>query len=149
MLKNCGVAADDLAVFSSEPLELPKDALARKSNMSLAVVSGAVTFGLCVIGFVYYAQTSYPIITGGMPIFSFWATGVVFYELTMLGAILMSLSWFLYESGLFTRNKAPVPVYAPGCICLRIHCPADREPEFCRLMEMSGGSNFKAEDEKR
>jgi len=133
-LQKNGVTPKDLDVFSSEPLELPQDALARRSNMSLAVVTGAISFGLCVIGFVYYAQHSYPIITGGMPIFSFWATGVVFYELTMLGSILMSLLWFLKESGLF-KNKPPAPIYSPGSICLRVECSQDQEQSIRKLLE--------------
>jgi len=129
-----GLTPKDIDVFSSEPLELPQSALARRSNMSLAVVTGAISFGLCVIGFVYYAQHSYPIITGGMPIFSFWATGVVFYELTMLGSILMSLIWFLKESQLF-RSKPPAPMYSPGAICLRVECGPEQEQSIRKLLE--------------
>jgi len=133
-LQEKGLTPNDLDVFSSEPLELPQSALPRRSHMSLAVVTGAISFGLCVIGFVYYAQHSYPIITGGMPIFSFWATGVVFYELTMLGSILMSLIWFLKESGLF-KSKPPAPSYSPGSICLRVECGADQEQSIRKLLE--------------
>jgi len=133
-LQEMGVTPKDLDIFSTEPLELPQSALARPSHMSLAVVTGAISFGLCVIGFVYYAQHSYPIITGGMPIFSFWATGVVFYELTMLGSILMSLLWFLKESGLF-KSKPPAPSYSDGSICLRVECSQEQEPSIRKLLE--------------
>ena len=72
--------------------------------MSLGAVSGAVLLGLLTIGFVSYTQHNYPLVTGGMPIFSFWATGAVFYELTMLGAILTTFVWFLWESGVLRRQ---------------------------------------------
>jgi len=145
VLKENGLAPKDLDVFSSEPLELPRSALPRSSHMSLAVVTGAISFGLLVVGFVYLAQHNYPIITGGMPIFSFWATGVVFYELTMLGAILTSLIWFLHESGLFTR-KPPPPSYEPGAICLRVQCAPDKERTLRQLLETAGATNFKTEN---
>jgi hypothetical protein len=36
-------------------------------------------------------QKAYPIVTGGMPIKPPWTNGIIIYELTMLGAILMTL----------------------------------------------------------
>jgi hypothetical protein len=145
-LKANGLNPDDLDVFSSVPLELPRSALQRRSHMSFAVVTGAVTFALLIIGFVYFTQHSYPLITGGMPIFSFWATGVVFYELTMLGAILTSLFWFLRESGLLSRKRRPpAPSFEPGLICLRVHCASNQEDSIRRLLEAAGASNFRTE----
>jgi hypothetical protein len=146
-MKDHGVAAGDLDVFSDEPLELPGSALLRQSHMSLAVVTGAICFGLLVVGFVYFTQFNYPLITGGMPIFSVWATGVVFYELTMLGAILTSLVWFLYESGLLNRKRRqPAPSFEPGTICLRIRCGRDQESALRRLLETAGATNLRSED---
>ena len=66
--------------------------------MSLAAVTGAITSCLLAIGFVYFTQHNYPLITGGMPLFSFWATGVVFYEMTMFGAIVTTFFWFLRKA---------------------------------------------------
>ena len=37
------------------------------------------------------SQKAYPIVTGGMPITPPWTNGIIIYELTMLGAILMTL----------------------------------------------------------
>ena len=104
-LKANGFTPSDIDVFSDEPIEFPRDVLDRPSRMSLVVVMGAIISCLLIIGFVYFTQYNYPIITGGMPIFSFWATGVVFYELTMFGAILTTFFWFLRESGLLRRGR--------------------------------------------
>lgn len=145
-LKADGFTAADLAVFSDEPIEFPRDALHRPSRMSFAVVTGAITSCLLVIGFVYFTQYNYPIVTGGMPIFSFWATGVVFYELMMLGAIVTSLFWFLLESGLLRKtHQPPPPPREPGLICLRVRCDADREQFVRGLMESAGGRDFSQE----
>jgi hypothetical protein len=143
-LRANGVGPDDLDVFSDEPLELPRHALERRTHMSVAVVTGAITSCLLVIGFVYFTQHNYPIITGGMPIFSFWATGVVFYELTMFGAIVTTVFWFLRESGLLRRSgRPPAPLFEPGLICLRVHCDPDQEDGVRRLLETAGASNFR------
>lgn len=142
-LKASGLGPADLDVFSDRPLELPRDAIDRRSNMSVAVVTGAVLSLLLVIGFVYFTQYNYPVVTGGMPLFSFWATGVVFYELTMLGAILTTTFWFLRESGLLRRGgKGPTPSFEPGSISLRVHCDAGRETAVREALERAGASKL-------
>jgi hypothetical protein len=139
ILKAEGFSASDLDVFSDEPVELPRGVLDRPSHMSFTVVTGAITVCLLTIGFVYFTQYDYPLVTGGMPIFSFWATGVIFYELTMLGSILTVLACFLWESGLLRRRRqTPVPLVEPGVICIRVQCRADRAEEVSRCLTQAG-----------
>lgn len=143
-LKANGFGSDDLAVFSDEPVEFPHGVLDRPSRMSLGVVVGAITFCLLATGFVYFTQYSYPLITGGMPLFSFWATGVVFYEMTMLGAILTAFVWFLTESGLLRRDhKAPIPAIEPGVICLRVRCRPNQADEVSGSLKRVGANNVR------
>jgi hypothetical protein len=138
-LKENGYGPDDLAIFSNEPMELPRGVLDRKSHMSLAVVSGAVVFFVLAIAFVYFTQYDYRLVTGGMPIFSFWPTGVIFYEMTMLGAILTALGWFIWESGLLRRDKSiPVPAIEPEAICLRVGCEMDQFGAVASLLTEAG-----------
>jgi len=126
-LQVSGTAVEAMEVFSSEPVELGIAVMERRSRMSLVAVAGAA--GACLLGgvFVYYAQHSYPVITGGMPVFSPWATGVIFYELTMLGAIGATFLALLWESGLARRGvRRGGPVMDPGRIYLRVECPAEQ-----------------------
>jgi len=141
-LKASGYGSDHLTVFSDEPVDFPRGVLDRKSHMSLAVVSGAATFFLLAVAFVYYTQYNYPLVTGGMPIFSFWSTGVVFYEITMLGAILSSLGWFVWESGLLRRDRSiPVPAIEPATICLRVECAPEQFEAAAAVLEKAGAKN--------
>ena len=143
-LKANGFTAIDIAVFSDEPVEIPREVLHRSSHMSLAAVTGAITSCLLAIGFVYFTQLNYPIVTGGMPIFSFWATGVVFYELTMFGAIITTFFWFLRESGLLRRNRRPpAPHVEPGIISLRVDCRPDREEAVRNSLESAGAKDIR------
>jgi hypothetical protein len=144
-LKANGFTSADLAVFSDAPLEFPHGVLDRPSKMSLAAVSGGITSCLLVIGFVYFAQQNYPIVTGGMPIFSFWATGVVFYELTMLGAIVTTFFWFLRESGLLRRaGRSPALSIEPGVIGLRVQCRPDQVDNVRRSLESTSAANIRS-----
>jgi hypothetical protein len=141
-LKASGYGPDDLTVFSDEPVEFPQGVLDRKSHMSLVAVSGAATFFVLAVAFVYFTQYNYPLVTGGMPIFSFWPTGVIFYEMTMLGAILTTLGWFIWESGLLRRDKSvPVPAIEPETICLRVRCAAEQFETVAAVLENAGAKN--------
>jgi hypothetical protein len=142
-LRTNGFGASDLDVFSDEPLEFPRGLLDRPSHMSLGVVTGAVVAGLLTIAFVWFTQYNYPLITGGMPLFSFWSTGVVFFELTMLGAIVTTFSFFLWESGVLRRHRhAPVPAMQPGIICVRISCPPARVDEATGSLRRAGAMSI-------
>ena len=125
-LRAKGFDPEAIDLYSCEPLELEPGLLDRPSRMSLAAVGGGVTVCLLAVAFVSYTQTSYPLITGGMPIFSLWATGVIFYEMTMLGAIAATFLMFLWESGLLGRRAFPAPEPLAGRIYLRVRCEPDQ-----------------------
>jgi hypothetical protein len=138
-LRASGVQAEALDLFSAEPVELPRGVLDRPSRMSLASVVGAVAFGSLATAFIRYTQHNYKLVTGGMPTFSFWATGVITYEMTMLGAIVAAFAWFLWESGLIRRREtAPVPRVQPGSMCLRVRCTAELAGHTSETMRRNG-----------
>jgi Alternative complex III, ActD subunit len=139
LLREGGVTPAQLDIFSEEPVEYPRGVLDRPSRMSLASVLGAIAFGSLATAFIYWTQHNYPVITGGMPTFSFWATGVITFEMTMLGAIVSTFVWFLLESGLGRkRSKAPVPQVDPGSICLRVRCEAADSSRATDAMRRAG-----------
>ena len=140
MLRAGGLSCADLDLFSEEPAEFPPGLLDRPSRMSLVAVAGAILFGLLSTAFVYWTQHNYRLVTGGMPMFSFWATGVITYEMTMLGAIVAVFGWFLWESGLIRRRdkSAPVPQVRPGSMALRVRCHAEQAARASEAMSRAG-----------
>ena len=148
-LRAAGSGPQDLDIFSEEPVELPRGVLDRPSRMSLVSVLGAILFGGLATAFVSFAQHNYRLITGGMPVFSFWATGVITYEMTMLGAIVSTFAWFLWESGLIRKRdrSAPVPEVAPGSICLRVRCSSEQAAPAIETMRRAGAISIKRRGE--
>lgn len=139
-LRAAGVSTADLDVFSEEPVDFRRGVLDRPSRMSLVSVLGAIAFGGAATAFVWFAQHNYAVVTGGMPVFSFWGTGVITYEMTMLGAVLATFGYFLWESGLLRkRDKTiPLPVVPPECICLRVRCDTGDVAKPTALLREAG-----------
>jgi Alternative complex III, ActD subunit len=141
-LKADGFDAAQMDVFSTEPVELPGGLLERPSHMSLAAVTGAASLCILAIVFVRYTQYDYRLVTGGMPLFSWWATGVIFYEFTMFGAIVAMFATFLVESGLLKRHRAiPAPVLVAGRIQVRVCCDAGRAVAAAECLRKAGALN--------
>jgi len=140
-LREGGVPPTDIDLFSEEPVEFPRRVLDRPSRMSLASVLGAIAFGSLATAFIYWTEHNYQLNTGGMPVFSFWATGVITFEMTMLGAIVATFCWFLLESGLARKrdHAAPVPEVDPGAICLRVRCSMEDAPLAIAAIRRAGG----------
>jgi hypothetical protein len=137
-----GYGAEEIEVFSTAPVELAEALLDRPSRMSLVAITTAVVFGLSAIAFVHYAQNDYRIVTGSMPIFSWWSTGVVFYEFTMFGSISATFVMFLLESGLLGRRRSlQGPVLEPGRIHLRVFCQAKDAAPATDCLYQAGASS--------
>ena len=148
-LQTVGINAGELDLFSRQPIELPRGLLDRPSRMSRISVAGAIAFGSLATVFIYYTQRNYKLVTGGMPMFSFWATGVITYEMTMLGAILATFAWFLRESGLARKQHAgaPVPVMDPGSMCLRVRCRAEQVVQAYDVLRLAGAIHIEQSGE--
>jgi len=143
-LKAAGIATDDMDVFSEEPVELRRGILDRPSRMSVVAVLGAIASGGLATAGLYAAQHNYPLPTGGMPIFSFWGTGVITYETTMLGSVVATFGWFLWESGLLRKRdkNIPVPSVLPGVMCLRVRCSDPNASRVRQILDSAGASDI-------
>ena len=124
-LRARGIGPDHMEIFSSKPVDLEPGLLDRPSRMSLFAVVAALAVGMGVTAFMYYTQQDYPLVTGGMPLTSGWATGVVTFEFTMAGAILGTAFMFLWESGLLRRSRRPAPKLPETGMILQIDCRID------------------------
>ncbi len=146
-----GVAASQVEVRSPSPLEegelpLPKP----KSRVLLFALAGAVLGGLTAFGLAAGTALAYPLPTGGMSIVAGPPVGVVTYEGTALGLIIMTVLRVLWEGGLLPgrairggRGRASELDHhvADGRLLLRIHglteSGAEEVRELCRPRAVS------------
>ena len=143
-----GYGAREIDVFSTAPVEVAEDLLERPSRMSLVAVISAVVFGLSAIAFVRYTQNDYRLVTGGMPIFSVWSTGVIFYEFMMFGTISATFVMFLMESGLLKKKRGlPPPVLAAGRIHLRLSCSGEDAAPAADCLYQAGATSVQRAEE--
>ena len=120
-----GVPLEAIELYSRRPVELCHSLLRRKSRMSLVAVLSAAVAGGTATTLLYRAQLDYPLVTGGMPINSGWATGVVTFETTMAGAVLGILATLLWEGRLLMRRMPPAPPVPSGGAVIEVSGQVD------------------------
>src|ERR1041385_7931714 len=90
-----------IVVVTSEPFEGYDFSDEHASSPMFPIAAlGGIAGGLFGYWLGAYTQTSYPLVTGGMPVITAWTNGIIIYELTMLGAILTTLLTLLVTAGL-------------------------------------------------
>ncbi len=137
-LTGAGLGPQDIELFSSRPVELKPGLLDRPSRMSVFGVLGACINGGLSTAFMFYTQLDYPLITGGMPITSGWATGVVTFELTMAGAVAGTVVGMLWEGRFFRQTKDAPAEMREDTIYLLVDCPESSAARTADLVRHSG-----------
>ncbi len=102
-LQSAGVPSQRILVMSPEPFEEYDFGRAdRGTSMPWIAALGGLLGGVSGYALAWYTQIAYPshIISGGMPVVSKWPSGIVTYELTMLGAIFATIVTLLITAKL-------------------------------------------------
>lgn len=102
-LQRDGVPDSSITVLSSEPLHLETLHPPKTRIAGFSIAGGVLGAALAVLLTVLTSRRV-GLVTGGMPIVSPWAFGIVVFELTALGAILMALGRMILEARLLRRR---------------------------------------------
>jgi hypothetical protein len=102
-LRREGVPDSSITVMSSEPLHLETNDAKKTRIAGFAIIGGLIGTAIAVLLTVWTSRRV-DLVTGGMPIVSPWAFGIIVFELTALGAILATLGRMIFEAGLVKRR---------------------------------------------
>jgi hypothetical protein len=125
-LQREGVSSSAITLMSSEPLhsELDRAGDSRPTRIGGFAITGGVlgAIGSCLLTVVTSSRVE--IVTGGMPIVTPWAFGIIVFEMTALGAILASLGRMIYEAQLARRGALAGydPRVSDGKVVLAVDC---------------------------
>ena len=125
-LRAAGVADVDLTVITSAPMhEFEFSRIGRPAwHWHIAAAGGLAGF-LAVTWLARTATSGWPIVTGNMPIMSWWTNLIVMFEWTMLGAILATVATFIKGAGLLRRDPGLYdPEVTNGKILVGVEHPA-------------------------
>lgn len=140
-LRSGGIPDRDITIISGEPFE--EYEFGRRDHRTpmpwLAALGGLLGGGSGYL-FSSLTQRAYPIPTGGMPIVAQWTNGIITYELTMLGAILMTLVTLLITARLPDwTSRLYDPAVSDGCILIGVvNPPDDSRDEIERRLREAG-----------
>jgi len=126
-LHRAGVSPKRIVVMSSEPYDdYAFSKMDHATPMPWFAAAGGAVGGTLGFLLARLTQEAYPIVTGGMPILAAWPTGIVTYELTMLGAVLTTIVTLLITTKLPNwKSKLHDPEVSDGKILIGVLEPSD------------------------
>jgi hypothetical protein len=126
-LRAAGMPDNEITVISAQPMEdFEFGHMNSRSYMWYIACFGAL-MGLAVAtGLSYLTETAWPLVTGGMPVVSWWPNLIVMFELTMLGAVFASVITLIVSAGLM-RRRPPLydPAVSDGAILVGVENPRE------------------------
>lgn len=128
-----GVPNSAITVMSSDPLHL-ETAGHPKSRIGGFAIAGGFLGAIIAIALTVSTSRRVDLVTGGMPIVTPWAFGIIVFELTALGAILATLVRMIFEAKLARRSKLTDynAAVAEGRVVLAVHNSDDAQVETAR-----------------
>ena len=92
-LRAAGIVDRDITVISSQPMEDYEFGQMDKATWMwwFACLGGVIGMG-AALGLAWLTETSWPINVGGLPIFAWWPNLIIIFEMTMLGAIVATVT---------------------------------------------------------
>jgi hypothetical protein len=94
--------------MSSEPIHVLAEQAGTEQTSRLGIFSvfGGIVGATGAILLTVVTSEEVGLVTGGMPIVTPWAFGIIVFELTALGAILATLGRMIFEAGLIKDGRS-------------------------------------------
>lgn len=125
-LRALGMADRDITVVSSQPMEdYEFGQMDKETWMWWFACLGGLIGMATAFGLAYLTEMSWPIDTGGLPIFAWWPNLIIIFELTMLGAITATVATLIVTALLPERGRGFLydPEVSDGQILVGVEHP--------------------------
>jgi hypothetical protein len=128
-LRKEGVPDHSITVITSQPYEEYEFSHRYKSTWLFWIAAGGGALGMAGgLALAILTETSWPLVTGGMPIVAWWPNIIIMFELTMLGAILATVvSLFVTTELPTTQSRVYDPGVSLGKIMVAVEEPKDQD----------------------
>jgi hypothetical protein len=144
-LRAAGLTDRQITIMSAQPMEDFEFGHIDKRNWLWWVACGGGLLGMAAaFGLTWLTATSWPINTGGLPIYAWWPNLIIIFEMTMLGAILATVIGLVVTAGLGRRAGFYDPEVTDGSILVGVENPAlDRVADLQKALESPPGARIK------
>ena len=125
-LRSAGVADADITVISSEPFDHFEFGHRDAKTAMPWIAAFAAVMGLLLTWYLLGAsQSSWPLVTSGMPVAPLWTNLIIIFEMTMLSAILATVITLAWTAFVSDRGKLYDREISDGYILVGVENAAD------------------------
>jgi membrane protein implicated in regulation of membrane protease activity len=133
-LRREGLPQRAITMMSSEPVHRGLDDDQTTSYIGAFAIAGGLIGAACAILLTVITSRRVGLVTGGMPVVTPWAFGIIVFELTALGAILATLARMIIEARLARRRALTDydEAVANGKVVVAVDCSDDARTEAAK-----------------
>ena len=145
-LHAAGVPDREITIMSAQPMEDFEFGHRDKSTWMWWIACGGGLIGMAsALGLAWLTEMSWPIDTGGLPIFAWWPNLIIAFELTMLGAIVATVMTLVVTARLGRRSDFYDPEVSDGKILVGVANPSESAVDGLKAaLGASPGAEVKA-----
>ena len=145
-LRAAGITDRNITVISSEPMEAYEFGHMDSASWIWWIACAGGLIGMATAAaLAYVTETSWPINTGGLPIWAWWPNLIIMFELTMLGAIVATVITLVVTAGLGRGgDKLYDPEVSDGKILVGVeNPPASAVADLQKALAQPAGAEVK------
>ena len=125
-VRAAGFADRQITVLSAQPMEDYEFGQRDKATWMWWIACGGGLVGMATaFGLAWLTETSWPINVGALPTFAWWPNLIIVFELTMLGAIVATVTTLVVTAGLGRSSTLYDAEVSDGKILVGVENPPD------------------------
>jgi hypothetical protein len=138
-LRAAGLADREITILSAQPMEeFEFGNIDKKSRMWWIACGGALVGMAAALGLAYVTEMSWKINVGGLPYWAWWPNLIITFELTMLGAIIATVTTLAVTAFIGDKGKLYDPEVTDGKILVGVENPTKAVDQLETALTLPG-----------